>query len=103
MNSVLQASLRTASGTNLLWFRRWFFKMFLCNGSFDYKHISNIKILISGRSKWWLTLFFISSTRIQMITRFWDTRYYNRRKRSQISINKLQYRGSISLGASLAG
>jgi hypothetical protein len=75
MNSALQTSWRTASGTSFLWFRRWFFKMLLCNGYFNDKDLSNIEVPIFAEvNDGWLG-FLVSSTWIQMITRFSDTRY----------------------------
>jgi hypothetical protein len=64
MNSALRMSWRTTSKMSFLWSRKWFFKMFLSNRNFDDKHVSNIKVPVFRRNKWWLTRLFISSTEI---------------------------------------
>jgi hypothetical protein len=70
MNSALQASWRIVSRTNCRWVRRWFFKKLLCNENFDYRHASNINIssFTKVNNSWFG--FPISSTGIQILTRF---------------------------------
>jgi hypothetical protein len=75
MNSALQTSWKTTSEMSFLWLRRWFFKM-LCamESSITNMHRTSSLLFFAEVNEGWLG-FFISSTWIQILTRFRNTWY----------------------------